>query len=282
MKKLFNISSFGIFVSVVYIGAIAWLRWPFSIPTLKEMPLNELGDFLAGVFGPLTLFWLILGFLLQKEELGQNTKALNMQADELRESVNQYKQMVAISQQQVKAELESLKIQQEEMGRRELPVFVITNIKTEKIMKDGGDPFEKNSLFQGQEFSHYLFSVEILNGGAPVTELDVHVESDHHSIESNSPHEYHFEHNQRIIISWEATEEAMHDTIDIIVICFNVSGKQFSKRFYLALGEGHEYHDFTIGENERIAREYKEKFPKKTMNSAQPLDESKILKYRDS
>jgi hypothetical protein len=29
---------------------------------LKQLSLNELGDFLAGAFGPLALFWLVLGF----------------------------------------------------------------------------------------------------------------------------------------------------------------------------------------------------------------------------
>jgi Fe2+ transport system protein B len=57
------------------------------------MPLNNLGDFLAGVFGPLAIFWLILGFLQQGKELQQNTEALEMQADELKKSVNQEKNL---------------------------------------------------------------------------------------------------------------------------------------------------------------------------------------------
>ena len=34
----------------------------FGIVELHELRLNELGDFLAGAFGPLALFWLVLGF----------------------------------------------------------------------------------------------------------------------------------------------------------------------------------------------------------------------------
>lgn len=45
---------------------------------------NEIGDLLAGMFGPLAILWLILGFFQQGIELRQNTAALKLQADELR------------------------------------------------------------------------------------------------------------------------------------------------------------------------------------------------------
>lgn len=62
---------------------------------LISLPLNELGDFLAGAFGPLALAWLVFGYFQQGDELKQGTEALLMQAQELRESVEQQSAMVA-------------------------------------------------------------------------------------------------------------------------------------------------------------------------------------------
>ncbi len=43
-------TKFGIFVTVAYAALIIALRFD-SIHTLRSMPLNEFGDFFAGVFG---------------------------------------------------------------------------------------------------------------------------------------------------------------------------------------------------------------------------------------
>lgn len=59
------------------------------------MDLNEVGDFLAGAFGPVTILWLVLGFFQQGIELRQGTTALNLQATELRNSVVQQCEMVS-------------------------------------------------------------------------------------------------------------------------------------------------------------------------------------------
>ncbi|MDF9619539.1 hypothetical protein P5705_17980 [Pseudomonas entomophila] len=60
---------------------------------LASLSLNELGDFLAGAFGPLALAWLVFGYFQQGEELRQGTEALLLQAQELKESVRQQTEM---------------------------------------------------------------------------------------------------------------------------------------------------------------------------------------------
>jgi hypothetical protein len=50
---------------------------------------NEVGDFLAGVFGPLAFLWLVFGYYQQGEELKHSVEALRLQAEELNESVQQ-------------------------------------------------------------------------------------------------------------------------------------------------------------------------------------------------
>ncbi|WP_139795856.1 hypothetical protein [Desulfocicer vacuolatum] len=71
--------------------------------------MNEIGDFLAGIFGPLAMAWLILGFLQQGEELQQSTQALELQAKELNLSVAQQKEMVELTKKQLDLELKELK-----------------------------------------------------------------------------------------------------------------------------------------------------------------------------
>ena len=90
-------------VSVVYVGTTFWL-FNDRLHLLKTMDLNESGDFLAGVFGPLALLWLILGFFQQGLELRQNTQALELQAEELRNSVEQQRAIVVATREQIEHE----------------------------------------------------------------------------------------------------------------------------------------------------------------------------------
>ncbi|HCT6277184.1 TPA: hypothetical protein OT304_000124 [Pseudomonas aeruginosa] len=77
----------GVLITFFYVLLVAYLVHSQNI----EMPekLNEIGDFLAGIFGPITIVWLILGFIQQGMELRQNNDALKMQAAELKASVEQ-------------------------------------------------------------------------------------------------------------------------------------------------------------------------------------------------
>lgn len=78
MKKL---ELWGAFFTVAYLALMGWwlsVNW-IAFLCLK---LNELGDFLAGTFGPIAFLWLVLGFLQQGREL-------RLQAEELRNSVQQ-------------------------------------------------------------------------------------------------------------------------------------------------------------------------------------------------
>lgn len=71
------------------------------VESLMTMPLNEVGDFLAGAFGPVAFMWLVLGFLQQGEELRQGTEALLLQATELKNSVEQQSIMAAAAAHQL-------------------------------------------------------------------------------------------------------------------------------------------------------------------------------------
>lgn len=78
------------FIYLLVVGMLVYLKRS----TLDTLGLNEIGDFLAGVFGPVAFLWLVLGYLQQGRELKLSSEALRAQADELRESVQQQSALV--------------------------------------------------------------------------------------------------------------------------------------------------------------------------------------------
>lgn len=77
----------GIFVmsalSILYIAAILLLRGSDVWGLLGTGNLNELGDFLAGVFTPLAFGWLVYGYLLQSKELRLQREELALARNQL-------------------------------------------------------------------------------------------------------------------------------------------------------------------------------------------------------
>lgn len=96
----------GVVVTVGYLVFVWWLVGG-RIDSLQTMKLNEVGDFLAGAFGPLAILWLVLGFFQQGVELRQGTEALKMQAEELRASVQQQSAMVDVSKEQLRTAIDA-------------------------------------------------------------------------------------------------------------------------------------------------------------------------------
>ena len=72
--------------------AVVWLWDDFA--GFREMDPNELGDTMAGIFAPPAFFWLIYGYFQQGKELKLNTEALKLQGEELRNTVEEQKQLV--------------------------------------------------------------------------------------------------------------------------------------------------------------------------------------------
>jgi len=83
---------------------------------LKEKDLNEIGDFLAGAFGPVAFLWLVIGYLQQGKELKNSSEALKRQADELSATVEQHKEMVGTAKKQYE-------LYQQELDAKVLPKF---------------------------------------------------------------------------------------------------------------------------------------------------------------
>jgi hypothetical protein len=67
---------------------------------------NEWGDIFAGLFAPVAFLWLVLGFRQQGRELQLSTRALELQVAELKQSVEQQKELVGVTKQQFLANID--------------------------------------------------------------------------------------------------------------------------------------------------------------------------------
>lgn len=92
------------------------LHGMYVIPEFATLKLNEKGDFVAGVLSPLGFIWLIYGYIQQGQELKLNTQALTLQAEELSNSVEQQKELVKATRE----ELDIIKRQSDSQYRKEL------------------------------------------------------------------------------------------------------------------------------------------------------------------
>ena len=91
---------------IAWILTAIWLVVSISLPLMRAteaaaLPLNSWGDYVAGIAAPLAFLWLVVGYFQQGEELRQNTnaiqqqeRALLLQAQELKASVEQQKEQV--------------------------------------------------------------------------------------------------------------------------------------------------------------------------------------------
>jgi hypothetical protein len=129
-----TLSILGVAITVVYLG-ILWFIFDGRLTEILMMPPNEIGDLLAGMFGPLAILWLILGFFQQGIELRQNTnalklqeKALQAQVDELHNSVQQQKELVDVAKRQLEEARDAWVQEMQEKMDSQKPVFVLLEV----------------------------------------------------------------------------------------------------------------------------------------------------------
>ncbi|WP_460103902.1 hypothetical protein [Pseudomonas sp. H1_D04] len=108
--------------TVIYIGIII-LVIAAKLDELFDLKLNELGDFLAGAFGPVAFLWLVLGFLQQGRELKLSSDALRLQADELKKSVEQQSIMASAAIKQIESQSLAFDMQLQERERSMSALF---------------------------------------------------------------------------------------------------------------------------------------------------------------
>jgi hypothetical protein len=167
----------GIALSLAYLGFVWWLTGD-RLACLKAMDLNEVGDFLAGAFGPLAILWLVLGFFQQGIELRQGTAALNFQGEELRNSVEQQRKLASISLQTL--ELERKDRQEQDVRYRQSlrPILHLVGINLEfndcrwiatcRLFNDGAQIYSLNFALTKGGKQHYFDVVRTLGRGESI------------------------------------------------------------------------------------------------------------------
>jgi hypothetical protein len=137
----------GIIITAGYL-LFSWLLVGDRLGTLQTMELNAVGDFLAGAFGPLAILWLVLGFFQQGIELRQGTAALNLQAKELKASVD-------ISTAQLNMAKKNTELENRRLASSIEPKFHLV----------GGSV--------GDDAARGVFSFRLFNGGHAITDYKV-------------------------------------------------------------------------------------------------------------
>lgn len=82
-KRRRHLPRIGFLLTGLYLGGLVIYLWVQG-QNPATLDLNELGDFLGGVSSPLAFLWLVLGFFQSSREIGISSKALHLQAREMR------------------------------------------------------------------------------------------------------------------------------------------------------------------------------------------------------
>ncbi len=145
--------------------------------TLPGLSLNEVGDFLAGVFGPVAFLWLILGYLQQGRELKLSSEALLLQAAELKNSVEQQTHLVGVGREQIFAQSEAFKQAQRryEQGMNARFIFtpgayIVSNTQVTnsfEVSNVGADAFDVMLLSGVKEISFHK-ELDVIKAGQTV------------------------------------------------------------------------------------------------------------------
>jgi hypothetical protein len=158
------------------IGSIIWLVAGIAVIAFnwkQGLDPNQWGDVFAGLAAPMAFLWLVLGFLQQGDELRLSSRALELQAEELKNSVEQQKQLVAAAQKQV----ETTKQQMAEALAASTKATE-TLVSTERPYVTVGGDYKKNSdqsIFEDAAGNRF-FRLEVGNYGktpAILTAFDV-------------------------------------------------------------------------------------------------------------
>lgn len=149
----------GLVLTVGWLVAVgAW--WGTDVEAIRDLEPNEFGDFLGGTFAPVAFLWLVLGFWQQGKELRNSAAALWLQMEELRNSVDQQRDLVAATRdlRTTEQKLHDAKLMEEK--RASQPMLTIA--------AGGG------SRVTGSEL--YGFRFTLTNSGRPCNEVQVIVD----------------------------------------------------------------------------------------------------------
>lgn len=155
---------FGAVVTAIWLGVMVGI----VVVGTKPERLNEWGDFFAGFFAPLAFLWLVIGYLQQGDELRQSSQALRLQAEELRNSVEQQSHLVEVSRKQLDVQVNAIAEERRLRLAAQLPILGLA--------------------FEGTTGASFL--LRITNTGGPIWRLYVNMK---YEAEPNEPTSIQFD-----------------------------------------------------------------------------------------
>jgi hypothetical protein len=161
------------FTALYVMGAFVVIGYRFC--EFVNLPLNSLGDFLAGAFGPLALAWVVFGYFQQGEELRSST-------EEMKFSVAELKRQSETADARFEHERAVQKEQQKRHKSKISPEFKISVL---------------DFRFENQNI---ICTLELINFGAPVYDVKVSVEDS--NLMRSVYLESYFDHNQRAAVEF--------------------------------------------------------------------------------
>ncbi|SDG33821.1 hypothetical protein SAMN04488245_102417 [Alloyangia pacifica] len=145
-----------ILIAGIWLGtAKGWITWGVVKP-------NEIGDFFAGILGPLAIIWVVLGFLQQGSEL-------RLQVAEMANSVVQQKEMVGVTRESLEHARQTVLAEQEAIRKKYKP-----NLRVRLLELGKSGPVRYHS--DGTSNWRLRFQVHILNAGEKLSDLEVLVQ----------------------------------------------------------------------------------------------------------
>jgi hypothetical protein len=121
-RASYSLSISGVVLTSLWLiaaGIYCHSRWD----VLVELKPDAVANFAAGVCAPLAFLWLVLGFFQQGQELRNSGRALWLQGRELQQSVEQQRELVNVTREQLHFESSKLERQQDETVRNAQPIL---------------------------------------------------------------------------------------------------------------------------------------------------------------
>ncbi|MGQ1138686.1 hypothetical protein ACT43S_08135 [Acinetobacter baumannii] len=159
---------FVFYFMTLYLGGIFIYILIFQIwyaDYTKPMPLNEVGDFLAGVFAPIAFLFLYLGYK-------QNSEALNLQAKELKASTRALELQIKEMEASVIEQRELVKAQKEDLESRHFSVRPFLEIKNERVTIDV-EPADPDDLSNDEKNLYGYISMDLRFTGGTARKIKI-------------------------------------------------------------------------------------------------------------
>ena len=123
----------GCVITFLWIGAVWILYSETKLPV--NWNLNHLGDFLAGAFAPLAVFWFVLGFFLQIKEIRYQRIEINRLGGFTERQAHATEKHVALGEKELENQitLEHRKIEREKEKNR--PILIYEHTATASVSR---------------------------------------------------------------------------------------------------------------------------------------------------